>query len=87
MEPLSAVLARVRPGVRVDQQVGGKCAGPLERLSALLALEHFLHAVHGPGGRVNVRLETERYSEYASSSALFSFLGFGLRIQTFLLRL
>lgn len=51
MEPLPAVLAGVRPSVGVDKQVCGKCAGTFERLPALLALEYFLHAVHGPGGQ------------------------------------
>lgn len=51
MEPLAAVLAWVRPGVRVNEQVGGESAGSLERLPTLLALEYLLHAVHGPGGR------------------------------------
>lgn len=59
VESLPAVLAGVRPRIGVDQQVGGKCAGPLERLSALLALENFLHAVHGPGSRGNMKIRIE----------------------------
>lgn len=38
VEPLPAVLARVGPGVGVDQQVRGQGAGPLEGFTALLAL-------------------------------------------------
>lgn len=50
MEALSAVLAGVGPGVRVDQQVGGEGGGALEALAALLALEHLLRVVHRPVG-------------------------------------
>lgn len=39
MEALAAVLARVGPRVRVDEQVRGQRRGALERLAALLALE------------------------------------------------
>jgi len=49
VEPLAAVVAGIRPRVAVDEQVGGQCAGALEALSALLALEHLLHVVHRPG--------------------------------------
>lgn len=48
VEPLAAVLARVRPCVRVDQQVCGECGGSLEGLAALLALEGPLCRVRGP---------------------------------------
>ena len=48
VEPLSAVLARVRPRVRVDQEVGGQRGAPLERLAALLARERPLVRVHRP---------------------------------------
>ena len=34
MEPLPAVLARVRPRVRVDEQVRGQCGGTLEAFAA-----------------------------------------------------
>ena len=39
MEPLSAVVARVRPRVRVDEQVRREGRAPLEGLAALLALK------------------------------------------------
>ena len=42
MEPLAAVLARVGPGVRVDQQVGRQGGAALERLAALFARESLL---------------------------------------------
>lgn len=48
VEPLPAVLARVRSGVGVDEQVGGESAGSLEGFSTLLAFEDFFHAVDGP---------------------------------------
>ncbi len=48
VEPLPAVLARVGPRVRVDQQVGGQGGAPLEGLAALLARERLLGAVDGP---------------------------------------
>lgn len=38
MESLAAVLAGVRPRVRVDQQVRRERAGPLKALATLLAL-------------------------------------------------
>jgi hypothetical protein len=38
MEAFSTVLAGVRPGVRVDEQVSGKRARPLKAFAALLAL-------------------------------------------------
>ena len=39
MEPLAAVLARVRPRVRVNEEVRGQRRAPLEGLAALLARE------------------------------------------------
>ena len=48
VEPLSAVLARVRPRVRVDEEVRGERGAPLERLAALLARERPLVRVHRP---------------------------------------
>ena len=39
MEPLSAVVARVRPRVRVDEQVRREGRAPLEGLAALLTLK------------------------------------------------
>lgn len=39
MESFAAVLARVRAGVRVDEQVGGERRGAFERLAALVANE------------------------------------------------
>lgn len=47
VKPLSAVLARVGPGVRVDEQVRRERRGPLEGLAALLALEGAFRRVHG----------------------------------------
>ena len=52
VEPLSAVLARVRARVRVDQEVRGQGGAALERLAALLARERLLVVVHGPGNKV-----------------------------------
>lgn len=46
VEALATELARVRSRVRVDQQVCGESGRPLERLPALLALEHFLDVVN-----------------------------------------
>lgn len=34
VEPLSAVMTRIRPRVRVDEQVRGQCGGTLEALAA-----------------------------------------------------
>lgn len=48
MEPLATILTRVRPRVRVDQQVCGEGGGSLEGLAALLALEGPLRRVRGP---------------------------------------
>lgn len=48
VEPFATVLARVRPGVRVDQEVRGQRRAPLERFPALLAIESFLTVVHSP---------------------------------------
>lgn len=45
VEPLAAVLAGVGPRVRVDQEVSGQRARPLEALPALLALERFFISV------------------------------------------
>lgn len=39
MEPLAAVLAGVRPRVRVDEQVRGKSGGAFECLATHFALE------------------------------------------------
>lgn len=41
VEPLAAVLAGVRPSVRVDEQVCGECGGALECFATHLALEAF----------------------------------------------
>ena len=48
MESLAAILAWVRPGVGVDEEVGGKGGAALERLPALLARERSLAVVNGP---------------------------------------
>ena len=48
VEPLPAVLARVGPRVRVDEQVRGQGRAPFERLAADLARERPLVRVHGP---------------------------------------
>lgn len=58
VEPLPAVLARVGPGVGVDEEVRRQSAGPLKGLPTLLALEHLFDAVHGPGSGWFIRLET-----------------------------
>ena len=50
VEPLAAVLARVRPRVRVDEEVRGQRRAPLERLAALLARERPLAVVNRSGG-------------------------------------
>ena len=55
VESFPAVLARIGPGVGMDQKMGGQSAGSLEGLSTLLAFEDFLHTVDSPGGeRQNV---------------------------------
>ena len=46
VEPLSAVLARVRPRVRVDEEVRRQRGAPLEGLAALLARERLLAVVN-----------------------------------------
>jgi len=46
VEALATELAWVRSRVRVDQQVCGESGRPLERLPALLTLEHFLDVVN-----------------------------------------
>jgi len=48
VEPFAAVLARIRPGVRVDQQVSRQRRRPLERLAALPTFEHFFRVVQRP---------------------------------------
>lgn len=60
MEPLPAVLARVGPGVRVDQEVGGEGGTPLEGLAALLAAEGPLAVVDGPGGKKRRKSGSEK---------------------------
>lgn len=39
VEPFAAILARVRSGVRMDEQMGGQSRGPFKRFAALLTLE------------------------------------------------
>ena len=39
VEPLPAVLARIRPSVRMDEQVGRECGGALEAFPADFAAE------------------------------------------------
>lgn len=34
VKPLSAILARIRPRVRVDEQMSGQCGGALETFAA-----------------------------------------------------
>lgn len=48
MEPLTAVLARVGPGVRMYEEMSGKCTGPLESFPTLLAFEDFFYTVDSP---------------------------------------
>ena len=50
VEPLAAVLARVRPRVRVDEEVRRQRGAPLEGLAALLARERPLVVVDRSGG-------------------------------------
>lgn len=45
VKPFTAKLARIRSGVGMDQQVRGQRRRPLERFTALFALEQFLHVV------------------------------------------
>ena len=49
MESLAAVLARVGPRVRVDEEVRGERGAPLERLAALLARKQTLVLMNRPG--------------------------------------
>lgn len=39
MESLAAILAGIRPGIAVDEQMRGEGRGALERLAALFALQ------------------------------------------------
>lgn len=39
VEPLPTVLARIGPGVRVDEQVGGQSRRPLKTLAANLTIK------------------------------------------------
>lgn len=39
MESLAAILAGIRSGIAVDEQMRGECRGALERLAALFALQ------------------------------------------------
>lgn len=48
VKPFPAELTRVRPRVRVYQQMRGQRGRPLERLAALFALEQLFHAVRRP---------------------------------------
>ena len=48
VEAFAAILARIGPGVGVDEEVGGEGGGALEALAALLAREDLFRAVHGP---------------------------------------
>ena len=47
VEPLPTERARVWPGVTVDQEVGGQCGRPLERLATLGTFEAPLLGVGG----------------------------------------
>ena len=40
MKPFSTEVARIRPGVTVDEEVGGESAAPLECFPALRTLKH-----------------------------------------------
>ena len=58
VEPLAAVLARIGPRVRMNEQVRGERARPLEALAALAALEAALVLVRRP-----VVLQTHQVTE------------------------
>lgn len=47
MEPLPAELARIRPRIRMYEQVRTQRRGPLERLATLLTFEHLLDTMDG----------------------------------------
>ena len=51
MEPLATVLARVGPGVGVDQEVCRQGGASLEGFATLFARENPLVAMHSPGIR------------------------------------
>lgn len=46
MKPFPAVLARVRPCVRMNEQVGGEGGGTFERFTALLTLKQTIKFNH-----------------------------------------
>lgn len=48
MEPFSAVLAGVRSGIRVDQQMRRQRARPFKGLTTLLTFEHFFDTMDRP---------------------------------------
>lgn len=52
VKPFAAELARVRPGVRVDQQVRGQRGRPFKRFSAQLALKNKTGSVYTRIARV-----------------------------------
>ena len=49
VESFTAILARIRPRVRVNEQVSRQRRRPLERLAALPALENLFRVVQRPG--------------------------------------
>lgn len=66
MKPFATVLARVGPGVRMNQEVCGQSTGTLESFATLFAFKDLLHAVNGPARgeiirfRNNFFISTER---------------------------
>lgn len=80
VEPLAAVLAGVRPRVRVDEQMRGERGRALECLPAHLALEAFLLSGDKEGILKSV---TPELSQFLVSSSGYSNVTFRVRVLWF----
>lgn len=56
MKPFATVLARVRPGVRMNQEMCGQSTGTFESFATLFAFKDLLHAVNGPAKRGDYKI-------------------------------
>ena len=77
MEPFSAVGARVRSSVRVDQKMRAESAAAFETFAALLACEGLLLTVHCP-----VLAQTHRMSERLLADIAFERTLSGVRSES-----
>lgn len=57
MKPFATVLARVRPGVRMNQEMCGQSTGTFESFATLFAFKDLLHAVNGPAKRGDYKIQ------------------------------